>query len=100
MPAELWQASASKDGGGVQHKEKPRAQGPGSFVVLPKGSEAVVQAAAHDVRLPFDVLPDEAGVAGHRAEVGIEIFGLQRPAAKEGIFDAHARRPTELVGAF
>ena len=63
-----------------------------------RGSELVVQAAAHDVGRERHVGRIAAGagrVAGHLAEIDVEIFELGRPVVDEGVFDAGADRPAD-----
>src|SRR5262249_55082159 len=63
-------------------------------------SELVVQAGANNVLVEFHVAAASGAI--EFAEIDIEIFGLDRPVRREGIFSAGANGPAELgrvVGA-
>src|ERR1041385_6690460 len=89
-------------------KQKPRAVARGfrsdasvrstrSVVREDRSGEPVVQAGANDVFLEADIVHDRGDRGIEAAEIDVEIFKLGAPVAEEGVFDAGAGGPAELV---
>src|SRR4051794_15070113 len=87
-------------------RKKPRARARGfrSCCVLAglepgenRAGELIVQAGANDVLGEADVVHRRSDGGVEAAEVDVEIFELRRPIAHEGVFDAGADGPAELV---
>src|SRR6185436_1144650 len=80
-------------------QRKPRAFRPGVLSGNSrKSSELIVQAASHDVFFELHAGRNAAAAIGaiDLAEIHIEVFGLDRPIRREGVFRAAAHRPADF----